>query len=71
MTRLTTHSNLEKNSKRANFLLVVMLSAAALVLIFVFAYFLVGDKGKKLLPGLHHDPQPTSCLLSPSNAIAS
>jgi len=71
MNRLTTHSDFGKDSKKPNFLLIVMLSAAALILIFVCAYFLVGERGKKLLPGLHHDPQPTSCLLSPSDAIAS
>jgi len=65
------HSDLGKHSKNPNFLLIVMLAAAALILIFVCAYFLVGDKGQKLLPGLHHDPQPTSCFLSPSEAIAS
>jgi hypothetical protein len=44
------------------------------VLLFIFlgAYLLLSDKGRKLLPGLHHDPQPTSYVLPPaSDAIMS
>ena len=49
--------------KHPNFLLVVILSGVTLLLLFLVAYFLLGDKGRKLLPGLHHDPQPTSYFL--------
>ena len=52
-----------KYSGKPNFLLVVVLSGVVLILIFICAYFLVGDKGRKLLPGLHHDPQPHSYFL--------
>jgi hypothetical protein len=33
-----------------------------LIGLFIAAWLLVGDKGRKLLPGLHHDPQPTSSI---------
>ena len=49
--------------KHPNFLLVVILSGVTLLLLFLVAYFLVSDKGRKLLPGLHHDPQPTSYFM--------
>jgi hypothetical protein len=72
MTQPTARRELSKDSKNPNFLLIVLMSAAALILIFLCAYFLVGDKGRKLLPGLHHDPQPTSYLGQPApNAIQS
>jgi hypothetical protein len=53
--------------KHPNFLLVVILSGVTLLLLFLVAYFLLGDKGRKLLPGLHHDPQPTSYFLLPAS----
>jgi hypothetical protein len=37
--------------------------------LFLVIYFLLGDKGRKLLPGLHHDPQPTSYVLPPASDI--
>jgi hypothetical protein len=46
--------------KHPNFLLVVILSGVTLIALLVVFYFLIADKGRKLLPGLHHDPQPTS-----------
>ncbi len=48
------------HAKKPNFLLIVVLSGVALIGLFLVAYLLVGDKGRQLLPGLHHDPQPTS-----------
>jgi hypothetical protein len=51
-----------EHGKNPNFLLVVVLSAVALIGLFIVIWILVGDKGKKLLPGLHHDPQPTSSI---------
>lgn len=60
-----------KNKKDPNFAVVVALSALALLVIFACAYFLIGGKGRKLLPRLHRDPQPTSYLLpAPSAAPA-
>jgi len=53
--------------KHPNFLLVVILSGVTLLLLLLVAYVLLSDKGKKLLPGLHHDPQPTSYFLPPAS----
>jgi hypothetical protein len=51
---------------------VVILSGVTLIALLVVFYFLIADKGRKLLPGLHHDPQPTSYVLPPaSDAIMS
>jgi hypothetical protein len=49
-----------EHGKNPNFLLVVVLSGVALIGLLIVAWLLVGDQGRKLLPGLHHDPQPTS-----------
>jgi hypothetical protein len=51
-----------KHGRNPNFLLVVVLSGIALIGLFIGAWLLVGDRGKKLLPGVHHDPQPTSSV---------
>ena len=51
-----------EHGKNPNFLLVVVLSGVALLGLLVAAWLLVGDNGRKLLPGLHHDPQHTSSL---------
>jgi hypothetical protein len=51
------------NPKHPNFLLVVILSGVTLIALIVVSYILIADKGRKLLPGLHHDPQPTSYVL--------
>ena len=53
--------------KHPNFLLVVILSGVTLIALLVVFYFLIADKGRKLLPGLHHDPQPTSYVLPPAS----
>ena len=55
------------NPKHPNFLLVVILSGVTLIALLVVFYFLIADKGRKLLPGLHHDPQPTSYVLPPAS----
>lgn len=55
--RTSTH-----DPKKPNFLLIVILSAIALIIFLVIAVFLVGEKGKKLLPNLHHDAHPTSSI---------
>lgn len=49
-----------EHGKNPNFLLIVVLTGIVLIGLFVAAYLLLGDKGKQLLPGLHHDPHPTS-----------
>jgi hypothetical protein len=65
-------SETREDAKNPNFLVVVIISAVALLVIFLGAYLLLSDKGRKLLPGLHHDPHPTSYVLPPvSGAITS
>jgi hypothetical protein len=51
-----------EHGKNPNFLLVVVLSGVALVGLLVAAWLLVGENGRKLLPGLHHDPHHTSSI---------
>ena len=51
-----------EHGKNPNFLLIVVLSGVVLMGLFLAAWLLVGHDGKKLLPGLHHDPQPTSSI---------
>lgn len=51
--------------------MVVMMSAAALILIFLCAYFLIGGRGRKLLAPLHHDAHPTSYLAQPATSALS
>ena len=53
-------SGIRDHAKNPNFLLIVILSVVALLVLLLVAYLVVGDKGRRLLPGLHHDPQPTS-----------
>jgi hypothetical protein len=60
---MTQPTQTAEDRKHPNFLLVVILSGVTLILLLLVAYFLLGDKGRKLLPGLHHDPQPTSYFL--------
>ena len=61
-----------ENSKKPNFLLIVILSGVAIIIFFICAVFLVGEKGKKVLPGLHPDPHPTSSIEPvPSRAVES
>ncbi|HTZ58721.1 MAG TPA: hypothetical protein VMB49_11510 [Acidobacteriaceae bacterium] len=53
---------MRKRREEPSFVMVVVLSAAALILIFIGACVLLGEEGVGLLPGLHHDSQPTSWL---------
>jgi hypothetical protein len=53
--------------KKPNFLLVVVLAGATMLILFVAAFLLLSDTGKKLLPGLHPDPHPTSYLVMPAS----
>jgi hypothetical protein len=66
MADLVSRARMRKQGKEPSFALVVFLSAVALLLIFLGAYFLVGDKGRSLLPRKHSDPQPTSFLTIPA-----
>jgi hypothetical protein len=55
-----------KDSRHPHFIWVVLLSAAALILIFIGALVLVGSKGKKWLAPPNPDRHPTSWLTQPS-----
>ena len=68
MAQPTNEREIGKNSRNPNFLTVVIISAAALILIFIGAYFLVGDNGRNLVPPRHQDPQPTSQLSYPRSS---
>ena len=48
--------------KHPNFLLAVIISGVTLIALLIVFYFLIADKGRKLLPGLHRTPQSTSSL---------
>ena len=63
---MTQPATTADDRKHPNFLLVVILSGVTLLVVLLVAYFLLGDKGRKLLPGLHHDPQPTSYFVPPA-----
>ena len=68
----------EKNSdeifdtlpKKPNFLLVVILSGIAILIIFLGAYLLLSDTGKKLLPRLSPNSHPTSQVIGAPNWTA-
>ena len=55
--------------KHPNFLLVVILTGVTLIALVVVIYMLIAHNGKKVLPGLHRDPQPTSYGLPPASDI--
>jgi tellurite resistance protein TehA-like permease len=50
---------------KPNFLLVVLLSGATLVVLFVIAYFVLHWEGTRLVPK-HHSKNPTSQLVLPA-----
>lgn len=56
---------LGKDSRHPNFIWVVLLSVAALILIFVGSYLVIAGKGRKLIPPKERDTDPTSCLTQP------
>ena len=70
MRQLNESTGSRDHAKNPNFLLVVVLSGVALIGLFLVAYLLVGVKGRQLLPGLHHDPQPTSYALPSPDRFA-
>jgi hypothetical protein len=55
--------------KHPNFLLVVILCGVMLIALLVVFYFLIADKGRKFLAGLHRAPQPTSYVLPAASDI--
>jgi hypothetical protein len=63
MEKPISTADYRKYPKGPNFLLVVILSMVAILIFFVGAYLLLSDEGRKLLPGLHHNPHPTSYVL--------
>jgi hypothetical protein len=64
------HPERSKHPGRPNFLLIVILFAVTIIVILFAAWLLIGDKGKKLLPG-RHTAHPTSYVLpAPSDTAA-
>ncbi len=57
--------------KKPNFLLILILSGATLIILFLAAYVLFSDAGKRLIPGIHPDPHPTSYVLPTSSGAVS
>ena len=55
--------------RKPNFLLIVVLSGIMIVVMFAAALLLLTDTGKKLLPKLHHNPEPTSFLMQPARDL--
>ena len=51
-----------EHGKNPSFLLVVVLSGVALIALLILAWLSVSHEGKKLLPGLQHDPQLASSI---------
>jgi hypothetical protein len=73
MTQPTSTANYRKYPKGPNFLLVVILSGVAIIVIFLCAWLLLRSEGKKLVPKVP-DKHPTSQLTPftpPSNESAS
>ena len=68
MNEPVSTADYRKYPKGPNFLLIVVLFAVTIVVILLGAWFLIGDKGKKLLPGRHTD-HPTSYVLPPSSDV--
>jgi hypothetical protein len=56
----------ETAPRKPNFLLILILSGVTLIVLFAAALLLLTDSGKKLLPKLHPDHEPTSFLLQPA-----
>lgn len=52
--------------KGPNFLLIVILSGIALIVIMIVAYLILSGAGAALLPSAHHDGAPTAQLLLPA-----
>lgn len=50
----------DKLPKRPNFLLVILLAGATILILMVAAFLVLSDTGKRLLPGLHPDRHATS-----------
>jgi hypothetical protein len=56
---------LGKDSRHPHFIWVVLLSAAALILIFIGSYIVIAGKGRRLIPPKQRDTHSTSCLTQP------
>lgn len=53
------------HAKDPNFFAVVVMSAIALLVIFVIGWLFIMNSGKKVLPNTHPNPEPTSYLSVP------
>jgi len=51
---------------KPNFLLAVAMAAAAFVVFFIVAWFVLHHDGRHLLPNRHPDHEPHACLQWPS-----
>lgn len=58
----------EVRPRKPNFLLIVILSGVTILLLFLGAYLVLSDSGKKLPPGLHPDAHPTSYPPTPASS---
>ncbi|WP_263384013.1 hypothetical protein [Granulicella arctica] len=70
MTEPTSTADYRKYPKGPNFLLIVILFAATILVFCVGAFFFLSDTGRKLLPRLHQS-HPTSFVApqTPSGTI--
>ena len=65
MGDLPSPANYKVYPKGPNFLLIVILSGIALVIIMIAAYLILSGAGEALLPSAHHTGDPTAQLLRP------
>ncbi|HEU4983922.1 MAG TPA: hypothetical protein VFT88_14680 [Acidobacteriaceae bacterium] len=65
MGDLPSPANYKVYPKGPNFLLIVILSGIALIIMLILAYFIVSGAGAALLPSAHHTGDPTAQLLRP------
>jgi hypothetical protein len=68
MEKPISTADYRKYPKGPNFLLVVILSVITILVFLVGAYLLLSEDGRKLLPGLHHNPHPTSYTRPPASS---
>jgi hypothetical protein len=67
MSEPTSAGERTEQPKGPNFLMVVILFAVAILVVFIFAYFVLKGGGRHLVPG-KHNPHPTSQLVLPAGS---
>jgi hypothetical protein len=55
--------------KKPNFTLIMVLTGATLLVLFLAAYVLLTADGRRLLPKTHQDPHPTSFVVPASSSV--